>query len=204
MRRMITAALAACLTGATALAAQPAEGMQRGPMTGPLANPAEFLLSHTGELKLTDAQVTRLAAIARRSADRRRVMRERLDSLRRERGLGMPDSAARAQLRQRAEQMRPEMERLREQTQTDRRDAIAVLTPDQQAQAWERVAVAGRSTRGAPGARRGAAMRRGGVPGGDVGPRGPEGRRFAPPGGAPSDRRRPGAPGAGRRPTDDQ
>jgi Spy/CpxP family protein refolding chaperone len=208
MQRMIMAAMAACLTGATALAAQPAGQMQRGPMSGPLANTAEFLLSQTGELRLTDAQVTRLAAIARRSAERRRAMRERLDSLRPERTPGArPDSATRAQLRQRAERMRPQMERLREQMQADRRDAIAVLTPDQQGQAWERVAIAGRAMRAGRGPRgmgmRREGMRRDGMHRGEFGHRGSERRRFGPPDGAPRERR-PGMPGAGPRPAEDR
>ena len=173
MRRMIVAAFAACITGTSALAAQPGGRMGPGPMGpgpgamgegggGPISNPAEFLLARTGELRLTDAQVTRLAAIARRGADRRRAMRASLDSIRPERGPGMrPDSAARAQLRQRAEQMRPALERLREQSQADRRDAIAVLTPDQQAQAWEQISVAGRSFNRGGGGPRGMGMRRG-------------------------------------------
>jgi len=200
MQRMIMAAMTACLIGATALAAQPPA--QGGPMSGPLANTAEFLLSQTGELRLTDAQVTRLAAIARRSAERRRTMRERLDSLRPERSPGMrPDSATRAQMRKRAEQMRPQLERLREQVQADRRDAIAVLTPDQQAQAWERVAVMGRGMRG-PGGAGEMRMRRGGPRGNGFGPRGPGWRREGPPDGGPNDqpRRSP----RDRRPADDQ
>ena len=183
------AATTACLVGTTALAAQTPTPIPGGPMSGPLANTAEFLLSQTGELKLTDAQVTRLAAIARRSADRRRAMRARLDSVRPEFTPGArPDSATRAQLRQRAEQMRPQMERLREQTQTDRRDAIAVLSADQQAQAWERVATMGRAMRDGPGGR-GMGMRRGGMRRGDVGPHAPGGGGLGPPGGAPRARR---------------
>jgi hypothetical protein len=113
---------------------------------GALDDPAQFLLSHTGELNLTDAQVTRLAAIARRSAERRKSMMTQVDSMRPRfnRGGARPDSAARAQMRQqmqqRMEQMRPQMQKLRDQSLADRRDAIAVLTPDQQAQAWERLA----------------------------------------------------------------
>jgi hypothetical protein len=180
-------------------------------MGGPSANPAEFLLANTGELRLTDAQVTRLAAIARRSAERRRAMRTRFDSLRPEvaRG-GMRDSATRARLRQRAEEMRPEMERLREQSQADRRDAIAVLTPDQQAQAWERIAAAGRGmradrpNRGRVQGMRGQGMReqgmrrrmgRQGMDGRGAGP-----RRMGPPEGRPDGERRPPAPEDRRRP----
>jgi hypothetical protein len=54
-------------------------------------------------------------------------------------------------MRQRFEEMRPAMQRLRDQAQADRRDAIAVLTPDQQARAWERVAASGRMQRGGMG-----------------------------------------------------
>ena len=110
-----------------------------------VTDPAQFLLSHTGELKLTDAQVTRLAGIARRSAEQRRALRAQMDSIRPEGMRGeRPDSATRARMRQRFDQLRPQMERLRTQSQTDRRDAIAILTPDQQAQAWERIARMGR------------------------------------------------------------
>jgi hypothetical protein len=174
-------------------------------MAGPLSNPAEFLLARTGELQLTDAQVTRLAGIARRSAERRRAMRASLDSMRPEGGrAALRDSAARQQLRQRAEQMRPAMERLREQSLADRRDAIAVLTPDQQARAWEQVAASGRSMRGQrgrPGGMRGMGMRRG-MRGGMAVPRGGP-RRLGPPAGGGGERR-PAAPGARRRPVGEQ
>jgi Spy/CpxP family protein refolding chaperone len=122
-------------------------GASRGSAMG---DPAQFLLAQTGELNLTDAQVTKLAAIARRTAERRRAVRVQMDSLRTQRppGAGRPDSASRARMRQQFEQMRPAMQRLRDQALTDRRDAIAVLTPDQQARAWERVASSGRMQRG--------------------------------------------------------
>jgi hypothetical protein len=120
---------------------------------GAVEDPAQYLLAQTGELNLTDAQVTRLAAIARRSAERRRAFRAQMDSIRPAQGFGRtgPDSAARAQMRQRFEQMRPAMQRLRDQSQADRRDAIAILTPDQQARAWERIATSGRMQRGGMG-----------------------------------------------------
>ena len=41
---------------------------------------ASMFLAHTGELQLTDAQVTRLAAIARRSEARQKAMHARMDS----------------------------------------------------------------------------------------------------------------------------
>ena len=182
MKRLIVAIILAG-TAASGLQAQQQPGARTPrPMPGPGAmgrrgggpaeDPARFLLGHTGEFRLTDAQVTRLAAIARRSAERRQALRAQMDSMRPERRPGgpgaRPDSAARAQSRQRFEQMRPALDRMREQAQADRRDAIAVLTPDQQAQAWERIATAGRGQRG--GMRRGmrpGGMRQGGMrPGG--------------------------------------
>jgi Spy/CpxP family protein refolding chaperone len=139
---------------------------------GAVDDPAQYLLAHTGELNLTDAQVTRLAAIARRSAERRRAFRAQMDSIRPAQGVagGRPDSAARAQMRQRFEKMQPAMQRLRDQSQTDRRDAIAILTPDQQARAWERIAASGRMQRGGMG--RGFRPGRG-MSGGRMGMRGP-------------------------------
>ena len=161
---------------------------------GPVGDPAQFLLAHTGELKLSDAQVVRLAAIARRSEERQRSMRSMLDSLPRGCGPGARcDSTARAQRMRNLERLQPRLDRMREQGRTDLRDAIAVLTADQQATAWELVS----RPRGPMG---GFAFGRGGMPGGrggggggmrgrDGGP----GQRFGPP-------RRPGADSGGPRP----
>ena len=105
---------------------------------------AKMLLAHTGELDLTDAQVVKLAAVARRVEARRRGMRASMDSARSRFGEQRPsptDSAARRQFRER---MRADLERAREQAKVDQRDAIAVLTADQQARAWELVASRGR------------------------------------------------------------
>lgn len=205
MKRLLLATVIVCSASAMSLDAQQPR-MQRGApgqMPGPGAmgqrggsaadNPAEYLLAHTGEFGLTDAQVTRLAGIARRSAERRRSMRVRLDSLRPDRGT-RPDSATRDRMRQRFEQMRPQMDRMREQSLADRRDAIAVLTPDQQAQAWERIA---RSARSGPGGfNRGGrgGMSRGGfrgrpMPGGPMGGQG-VGPRRPDDGGTPGERQR--------------
>jgi hypothetical protein len=64
---------------------RPAFGMMAGvPGRGgasPIAAPADFLLAHTGDLALTDAQVVRLAAISRRSAARRKAMMARIGPL---------------------------------------------------------------------------------------------------------------------------
>ena len=177
MKRLILGAALACSASATTVSAQPqtapgpmpGAGATRGRAGGggPVDDPAEFLLAHTGEFRLTDAQVTRLAAIARRSAERRRAFRAQMDSLqpeRRPRG-ARPDSATREQMRQRFDRMRPAMQRLRDQSQADRRDAIAVLTPDQQAQAWERIAMSARTGRDG-GFGRGFRPGRGGISGG--------------------------------------
>jgi hypothetical protein len=204
MKRQIFITAVVCAAGAIALGAQQPRGqMGPGPMPGrgglgaprggAVDNPAQFLLAQTGELNLTDAQVTRLAAIARRSAERRRVLRVQMDSMRTQRGPGAtrPDSAERARMRQRFEQMRPAMERLRDQAQADRREAIAVLTPNQQARAWERVAASGRMERSGMGRgfRHGRGMHGGRMgmrgPGG-MGPRRNDDRRGPPP------QRRPG------------
>lgn len=196
MKRSILAAVLAAAAATAGLGAQ-TPGPRMGP-AGPgrraIDNPAEFLLAQTGELKLTDAQVTRLAAIARRSAERRRALRAQMDSMRPERPFAgqRPDSAARERMRQRFQQMQPSFERLRDQAQADRRDAIAVLTPDQQALAWERIAMrsrmmprsgfgAGRGFRSRPGGLRGGAMPGGRMRGQGMGPRGTGPGRMGPP-----------------------
>jgi hypothetical protein len=66
MRRLLCAA---ALVAALPLGAQ---------MPGP---GVEFLLARTGTLQLTDQQVVKLAAIARRAADRHKAMRASFDSL---------------------------------------------------------------------------------------------------------------------------
>jgi hypothetical protein len=154
-----------------------------GPMAGaPFGAPAvEMLLSHTGALQLTDAQVVRLAAIARRTEDRHRALRTRLDSLRPRRAPG--DSAGR---RERSAPPTDLFDREREASHVDLRDALAVLTADQQARAWEMMAM--RRVMPFPGAdgARGTRGRDGG-PGGRDGGRGPDGRRASPQPGRPGE-----------------
>ena len=135
----------------------PPAGMPMGmPMGAPMGpDISAMLLSHTGELKLSDQQVTRLAAIARRTSERRDAMRRSMDSLMTARRGEAPDSARRMGP---PPALQANMERMREQAHTDLRDALAVLTPDQQATAWEIVAM--RGGRGGPGGRMsGARMR---------------------------------------------
>ena len=104
----------------------------RAPRGGP--DIGSFLLAHTSELKLTDQQVTRLAAIARRSGDRRQATMRAMDSLATRRPRG--DSAGRGPGGP-SPAMRAEAERLRDQRRAELREALAVLTPEQLAVAWE-------------------------------------------------------------------
>ena len=119
-------------------------GSQRG---GPPEALASHLLAHVGELKLTDQQVTKLAAIARRSDERHRAMRTTMDSMAR---LAPPPAAGSAT--RPPDAMRAAMERAHEMERGDVRDALAVLTVDQQADAWiMRGAAGGRPHPGNPG-----------------------------------------------------
>ena len=159
----------------------PPAGMPMGmPMGAQMGGPdiSSMFLSHTAELKLSDQQVTRLAAIARRSSERRDAMRRSMDSLMTARRGQAPDSARRMTP---SPAMQASMARMREQAHADLRDALGVLTPDQQATAWEIVAM--RGGRGGPaGPMAGSRMR--GAPGmrGGPGAAGP-GMRQAPRGG---------------------
>lgn len=187
MRRTILLS-AAALIAAAPLAAQgmapaAAPGMPGG---GPPAG-AEFILAHTGELRLTDAQVVRLAAIARRATDRHEQMRTAMMQRMRQ-GPATPPSADERQ------RMMQSFQQERDQAHADLRDAIAVLTADQQARAWEMVAMMHRPGEGRPAFRSraprdGAGSRRGGMmPGRAPGGRGGPGAGAPPPppnGGAP-------------------
>ena len=129
------------LTASTLAAQGPPAGGPPSRMDGQVSrsgpSSAKLLLANTAELDLTDAQVVKLAAIARRSEARRRSMRAVMDSARQRFGQpGAADSAARRQFRDR---MSADANRGREQARADQRDAIALLTPDQQARAWEMV-----------------------------------------------------------------
>jgi hypothetical protein len=144
-RRFAVAAL--FVAGSTLCAQQPMPGpggpppggMAGGPMAG-----ATFLLAHTGDLQLTDQQVVKLAAIARRESGRRRAMMSAVDSMRRT-FTPRRDSAGPPR---RDPQMEARLTQVREQARTDLRDAITVLTPDQQAQAWMMMSQRGGRDRG--------------------------------------------------------
>jgi Spy/CpxP family protein refolding chaperone len=164
-----------------ALAAAPLQAQGPGPMGGP-GGPgggpqgAQFFLGHTGELELTDQQVVRLAAIARRAHQRHEAMRAQMQP-------PAPGAARQQPSAEDAQRMRQQMEQAREQNQADLRDALAVLTPEQQARAFQMIAHRGGDGPGGRGGREGR--------GGRGGMRGPGG-----PGGPDGMRRGPGGPGA--------
>ncbi len=102
---------------------------------------ASMFLAHTGDLQLTDAQVTKLAAIARRAESRQKAIRARMDS-------AMTAMHARAEAQPHegmgggmAAMMMMHMpmptEAERKAQHDDDREAFAVPTPDQLATAWE-------------------------------------------------------------------
>jgi Spy/CpxP family protein refolding chaperone len=149
--------------GSTLFAQQPMPGPGGPPPGAPMGGPelgASFLLSHTGDLQLTDQQVVKLAAIARREAARRRTLIASADSMRRTGAQMRRDSAG---PNRQDQAMITRMNQNREQSRTDLRDAIAVLTPDQQAQAWTMISRRGepreRFTRGQGRPGRGEGMR---------------------------------------------
>jgi hypothetical protein len=113
-------------------------------------NPAQLFLANTAQLQLNDQQVTRLAAIARRAEVRDQGRRAAIDSLRARWMTPATDSAARAARRMElANTMRTAMERARDERHADLRDALAVLSADQQARAWE-LRSSGRGLRARP------------------------------------------------------
>jgi hypothetical protein len=100
---------------------------------------------------LTDAQVVRLAAISRRTDARRKTMMARMDSARAAARPAPGDSAnPRGRGRRLTAPPSAELQQARDQMHADVRDAIAVLTPDQQATAW--MMIAGGAALGGPGA----------------------------------------------------
>lgn len=178
MQRRIRVLAILTMTAVSAAAQNqpPAQGMlPMPPMGGQRGNPAagamvgaraaQMLLARSAQLDLTDAQVTRLAGIARRAELRQRTMRTAMDSAR-TRFAQPGDSIARRQF---AQKMPADITKERDQARVDLRDAITVLTPDQQARAWEMNAArrAMRGGGGQGGVRGGrGGMRRGGVRGG--------------------------------------
>jgi len=118
-------------------------GMGRGAAASPVAATADFLLAHTGDLALTDAQVVRLAAISRRTEARRKALATRVDSARAANRPAPGDSAGAGRGRRPAGLPPAELQQIRDQVRADMRDAISVLTADQQATAWMMIAGGG-------------------------------------------------------------
>ena len=116
--------------------------MGRG-SASPVGATADFLLAHTGDLALTDAQVVRLAAISRRTEARRKTMAARIDSARTANRPQPGDSGGPGRGRRPDGPPPADMQQMREQLRTDVRDAISVLTADQQASAWMMIAGGG-------------------------------------------------------------
>lgn len=160
IRSFALLSFAAAATLAAQVPGGPPPGPNGPPPAGARGGSVQFMLAHTGELDLTDAQVVKLAAIARRSEARRRSMRAAMDSARARFGpqSAPADSLARRQFRDR---MRSDLARLRDQAQADQRDAIAVLTPDQQARAWNIGSARGRGMGTGMGRGKGRGMGRG-------------------------------------------
>ena len=145
--------------GTLAAQAPAAAAGERAPAPRGAATAAQLFLANTAQLQLNDQQVTRLAAIARRAESREQARRAAFDTLRARAVAPTTDSAARAQRRlELANAMRVTMERSRDERHADLRDALAVLTPDQQARAWE---LRGRGDRGPRMRPAGRALRRG-------------------------------------------
>jgi hypothetical protein len=110
-----------------------------------------MMLAHTGELELTDAQVTKLAAIARRTAERHHAMMGTVDSMRATNRPAPPQGNAPPAVRPSPSPAAvAQMEKMRAAAHADLRDAIAVLTPEQQARGWEMMAQRGRGGQGGP------------------------------------------------------
>jgi hypothetical protein len=100
---------------------------------------ASFFLGRTGELQLTDAQVTKLAAIARRAESREKAMRARMDSAMvamKSADGSMRDGAGGMMMTMMMRMPMPTDAERKAQHEDDR-EAFSVLTPDQLATAWE-------------------------------------------------------------------
>lgn len=108
-------------------------GMQE-PM---MMDAASMFLGHTGDMQLTDAQVTRLAAIARRSEARHKAMHARMDSMVVMRGQSEQSEdggGARFSMMMRVP---VPTEAERKAQHEDDREAFAVPSADQLATVWE-------------------------------------------------------------------
>ncbi|MBV9773321.1 MAG: hypothetical protein JO040_05195 [Gemmatimonadetes bacterium] len=131
--------LAALLTApAPALVAQtaqyPAPAAAGRPQQGMMRSPIARLLEQRDTLRLTAEQVTRLEAIDRDLQQQNQPYTQQLQQLRPEGGQRREDmsDADREAMRERFEQLRPLMEKMRSNNQAAMEKAKAVLTPEQQ------------------------------------------------------------------------
>lgn len=187
--------LGLALCAAPVLAQGPGAGPGPGPMPGGGPSAAGMLLAATGQLHLTDAQVTRLAAIARRAEERHAALRTSMATAHAD------PAAAQASPEARMSRMRQAMEGMREQGHADLRDALAVLTPDQVAKAFEMASMHRRGPVGHGPGNGAAQHRRRMGPGGPGAPgmrRGPDGPPPPRDGAAPRPPQQPDGAGTDR------
>jgi Spy/CpxP family protein refolding chaperone len=139
MRRSMMMALSlALMVPAVGVAQRPDGPRMRDGREMPMRPPAggvALMLEKKADLKLTDDQVTRLEAIQARYAERTAPLRARADSLRPDRG-ERQDLDANA-LRQRRQAGAEIMTLMREEGQTARTEALALLSNDQQQKVQE-------------------------------------------------------------------
>src|SRR5215510_11453729 len=111
--------------------------MMRARQMGGMMDAASMFLAHTGELQLTDAQVTKLAAIARRAESREKAMRARMDSaMSHGKAEAAHDGMGEGMMMMRMRMFMP-TEGERKAQHEDDREAFSIPTPDQLATAWE-------------------------------------------------------------------
>ena len=111
--------------------------LMRAREMGGMMDAASMFLAHTGELQLTDAQVTKLAAIARRAESREKAMRARMDSaMSHGKAEAAHDGMGDGTMMMRMRMLMP-TEAERKAQHEDDREAFSIPTPDQLATAWE-------------------------------------------------------------------
>ncbi|HEY9226103.1 MAG TPA: hypothetical protein VIP11_05620 [Gemmatimonadaceae bacterium] len=111
-----------------------APAMMRG--MGMMRDAASMFLAHTGELQLSDAQVTKLAAIARRAESREKAMRTRMDSMM-VRGKTEANGDGGDEMMMVRMRMFMPSDADRRAMHEDNREAFTIVTADQLATAWE-------------------------------------------------------------------
>jgi Spy/CpxP family protein refolding chaperone len=142
MRTLVRSALVLALVATPAIAeAQRPDAPGKRGAPGPHAmNPAAGVLSHRAELGLSADQVARLEAIRAQLEERNRPLLQQLQAQRPTpaEGRARPGQAAgqltpeqRAEMRQRMEARRAEMQQLTPEQRAERREQMRQLTPEQ-------------------------------------------------------------------------